>query len=79
VINFDQFLEIARRTLRREVSSAFTMKKLTKGVSVADILERELQPTIKEWLRRVNLVPELTGIPLSDEDRTRTCPSFTKT
>ena len=38
--------------------------------SVADILERELEPTIKEWLRRVNLVPELTNIPLSDADRT---------
>jgi hypothetical protein len=38
--------------------------------SVADILERELQPTIKEWLRRVNLVPELTDIPLNDADRT---------
>ena len=34
--------------------------------SVADILERELEPTIKEWLRRVNLVPELTDIKLSD-------------
>jgi hypothetical protein len=33
-------------------------------------LERELQPTITEWLRRVNLVPELTDIPLSDADRT---------
>jgi hypothetical protein len=40
-----------------------------KTVSVADILERELKPTIKEWLRRVNLVRELTDIPLSDEDR----------
>jgi hypothetical protein len=39
-------------------------------VTVADILERELQPTIKEWLRRVNLVPALTDIPLSDADRT---------
>ena len=39
-------------------------------MTVADILERELEPTIKEWLRRVNLVPELTDIPLSDADRT---------
>ncbi len=43
--------------------------ELKKTVSVADILERELEPTIKEWLRRVNLVPELTDIPLSDADR----------
>jgi len=39
--------------------------ELKKTVSVADILERELEPTIKEWLRRVNLIPELTDIPLS--------------
>jgi hypothetical protein len=41
---------------------------------VADILERELEPLIKEWLRRVNLVPELTDIPLSDADRTSHLP-----
>jgi hypothetical protein len=44
-----------------------TLKKIS---SVADVLERELAPTIKEWLRRVNLVPELTEIKLSDMDRT---------
>jgi hypothetical protein len=49
------------------------MKKLA---SVADILERECEPTIKEWLRRVNLVPELTDIPLSDTDRTRHLPKL---
>ncbi|MGA9806648.1 MAG: hypothetical protein WBQ56_03065, partial [Candidatus Sulfotelmatobacter sp.] len=42
----------------------------------ADILERELEPTIKEWLRRVNLVPELTDIPLSDADRTGHLPKL---
>jgi hypothetical protein len=41
-----------------------------KPKSVATILERELEPTIKEWLRRVNLLPELTHVPLSDDDRT---------
>jgi hypothetical protein len=45
------------------------MTEVTKVASVADILEREVQPTIKEWLRRVNLVSELTDIPLSDADR----------
>src|SRR6202011_4152913 len=44
-----------------------TLKRIS---SVADILERELKPTIKEWLRRVNLVPELTDTKLSDADRT---------
>jgi hypothetical protein len=46
------------------------MTELKTVVSVADILERELKTTIKEWLRRVNLVPALTDIPLSDGDRT---------
>jgi hypothetical protein len=44
--------------------------------SVADILERELEPTIKEWLRRVNLVPELTDVPLSDAERTGHLPKL---
>lgn len=52
------------------------MKTLKKTDSVADVLERELQPTIKEWLRRVNLVPELTSVPLSDADRTGHLPKL---
>jgi hypothetical protein len=53
------------------------LKKMEKKVeSVATILQRELQPTIREWLRRVNLVPELTRIPLSDADRTRHLPKL---
>ncbi len=46
------------------------MVDLNKVETVADILERELQSTIKEWLRRVNLVSELTNVPLSDTERT---------
>jgi hypothetical protein len=42
---------------------------LTTTKSVALILERELDSTIKEWLRQVKLVPDLTIIPLSDSDR----------
>jgi hypothetical protein len=49
---------------------------MKKFASVADILERECEPTIKEWLRRVNLVPDLTGIPLNDADRTRHLPKL---
>lgn len=45
-----------------------------KVKTVADVLERELEPTIKAWLRRVNLVPGLTDTPLSDADRTRHLP-----
>src|ERR1700720_2943359 len=38
--------------------------------SVADILERELQTVIVDWLARVDQEPDLTCIPLSFEDRT---------
>ncbi len=50
--------------------------ELKKVTSIADILERELEPTIKEWLRRVNLIPELTDIPISDADRTGHLPKL---
>jgi len=53
-----------------------TMKEKSKLGSVAAILERELEPIVKEWLRRVNLVSELIQIPLSDDDRTRHLPAM---
>jgi len=52
------------------------MMKEQNIASVATVLERELQPTIREWLRRVNLVPELTDVPLSDADRTGHLPKL---
>jgi hypothetical protein len=44
--------------------------------SVAVILERELGSTIKEWLRQVKLVPELSNILLTDSDRTGHLPKL---
>jgi hypothetical protein len=38
--------------------------------SVADILDRELQPLIRNWLSRVEKDPDLTCIPLDYEART---------
>jgi len=38
--------------------------------SVADILERELQTVIAEWLVRVEKEPDLAHIPLNYEERT---------
>jgi hypothetical protein len=38
--------------------------------TVADILERELQTLIKEWLMRVEKQPDLMAIPLDYEART---------
>jgi hypothetical protein len=52
------------------------MTTLKKVSSVADILQRELEPTIEDWLRRVNLVPELTDTKLSDVDRTGHLPKL---
>jgi hypothetical protein len=49
---------------------------ILKTDSVANILERELASTVKEWLRRVNLVPELTDTPLSDDHRTGHLPKL---
>jgi hypothetical protein len=38
--------------------------------TVADILERELQPLIEGWLYRVEQQPDLNRIPLNFEERT---------
>jgi len=46
--------------------------------SVAGILERELGSTIAEWLRCVNLIPELANIALTDADRTGHLPQLFK-
>jgi RsbT co-antagonist protein rsbRD N-terminal domain len=44
--------------------------------SVADILERDLDAVIEEWLIRVEKEPELTAVPLSYEDRTGHLPQL---
>jgi hypothetical protein len=46
--------------------------------SVADILERELQEVIADWLARVEKEPELMSIPLDYEDRTGHLPQLLK-
>ena len=48
----------------RESGATATME------SVADILERELQTVITDWLGRVEQEPDLKCIPLSFEERT---------
>ena len=42
----------------------------TGTVSVADILEQELDPTIQEWIGLVEKEPDLIRIPLNFEERT---------
>jgi hypothetical protein len=44
--------------------------------SVADILERDLDAVIQEWLIRVEKEPELTAVPLNYEDRTGHLPQL---
>jgi hypothetical protein len=44
--------------------------------SVADILERQLDSVIQEWLMRVEKEPDLTAIPLNFEDRTGHLPQL---
>jgi len=44
--------------------------------SVADVLERNLDAVIEEWLMRVDREPDLTAIPLSFEDRTGHLPQL---
>jgi hypothetical protein len=43
---------------------------------VGDILERELQPLIEDWLRRVEQEPELARIQLKYEERTGHLPQL---
>lgn len=44
--------------------------------SVADILERELEPTVHDWMARAEKEPELTRIPLNYEQRTGHLPKL---
>jgi hypothetical protein len=44
--------------------------------TVAAILERERKSVIEEWLRRVNRVPALTTILLTDAERTEHLPGL---
>jgi RsbT co-antagonist protein rsbRD N-terminal domain len=44
--------------------------------SVADVLERELQPVIQDWLARVEKESDLASIPLSFDERTGHLPQL---
>ena len=51
-------------------------KKMTNIERVAAILERDSQPTIEHWLARVCKEPELTVVPLGNEQRTGHLPKL---
>jgi hypothetical protein len=76
VYGFDHFLNRQVCDAANNRVCMMEMKEKLEFGSVATILGRELEPSIKEWLRRVNLVPELIQIPLSDKDRTRHLPAL---
>jgi hypothetical protein len=80
VVCFEHLLNLCCAMLRYERDLTVnwrTRGRMTKKPkSVATILERELESAIKEWLKRVNLLPELRRIPLSDEDRTLHLPKL---
>ena len=50
-------------------------KSKSESGSVAAILQR-LAPSVGEWLRRVNLISDLTDIPHSDADRSGHLPKL---
>ena len=59
--------------MTKPVDSAGSSKESVGAIlsdSVADILERELDALIGDWLYRVDLEPDLRCIPLSFEERT---------
>jgi hypothetical protein len=65
--------------MARSISSAGVAGGKTGAVtieSVADILERDLESVIQEWLDRVEKEPELAAIPLNFEDRTGHLPQL---
>jgi hypothetical protein len=65
--------------MAKPVDAAKASGEHTDGGSthpVADILERQLEVVIKEWLGRVEKEPELTAIPLNYQERTGHLPQL---
>ena len=65
--------------MAKSIASAGAAKSTSGAAtieSVADVLERELQPLIADWLKRVEQEPDLRRIPLSFEDRTGHLPAL---
>jgi hypothetical protein len=65
--------------MAKPIDAAKASGKYTDGSSthpVADIIERQLEVVIKEWLGRVEKEPELTAIPLNYQERTGHLPQL---
>ena len=66
-------------TIKRAVVSVASQEGNSDAVkreSVADILERDLNAVIQDWLSRLEEEPELTCIPLRYEERTGHLPQL---
>src|ERR1700730_10963533 len=61
---------------RPEKSAAGSNGSIVTMDSVADILERELQSVIKDWLCQVDKQPDLMSIPMNFEERTGHLPTL---
>jgi ActR/RegA family two-component response regulator len=62
--------------LIREKLKTRGAKRMANIERVANILERDSKLTIANWLARVGREPELTAIPLNDQDRTGHLPKL---
>jgi ActR/RegA family two-component response regulator len=62
--------------LIREKLKTRGTKRMANIERVANILERDSKLTIANWLTRVGREPELTAIPLNDDDRTGHLPKL---
>jgi hypothetical protein len=64
---------MTERAVTKSIGSAGAARATRGAITiekVADILERELQSVIADWLARVEQEPDLERIPLSYEERT---------
>jgi CheY-like chemotaxis protein len=64
-VHLDSIVEIIRKKLSNPSS-----RKAANKERVANILEHDLEPTIRHWLSRVDLNEELASLPLNYEQRT---------
>ena len=70
-MNVDAMVALIREKLKTRGT-----KRMANIERVANILERDSELTIANWLARVRREPELTAIPLNDEDRTGHLPKL---
>ena len=76
ILSVDQEEITLTRTTVPPLGGSESTPAFTGTESVADILEQELDPTIREWLGLVEKEPDLIRIPLNFEERTGHLPKL---